>query len=94
MGEALKINTGYMPPDSDSYGVLVGWTHAEFNGKLDLRLQSANALLHSKPHDIHAHHLMLTHNQALLLGNYLLNVSGQKPPQRRKKSWLKRLLRR
>jgi hypothetical protein len=84
-----------MPPeaiiDADIYGALVGWTHSEFNGRLDLRLQSARNLRGKKPGDIQTHHLLMTQNQALLLGNYLLKLSGRQPPIQRKRGWLKRI---
>ncbi len=74
-----------------SYGVLVGWAHDAYNGRFDLKLQSARKLRDSQPESIQSHHFIMTPNQALLLGNFLLGISGQQAPVRRKRGWLARL---
>ncbi len=76
----------------ESYGFLVGWSHNEFNGRLDLRMQCARSHTDSRPSDIESHHFMMTRNQALVLANYLLAVTGQKAPQRKRKGLLERLI--
>jgi hypothetical protein len=74
-----------------SFGVLVGWTHREFNGRLNLQLQTIQSTRLASPDDADAHHFILTKNQAAVLANYLYQVSGQTPPRPHRRSWLKRV---
>lgn len=76
----------------ESYGVLVGWSHEEFNGRLDLRMQCARSQSDNRPKDIASHHFMMTRNQAVVLANYLLSVTGQNVPPRKRKGLLARLI--
>lgn len=83
--------TNRAAPDAENYGVLVGWTHANVNGRLVLTIETARSAQDNMPRDIRKHHIMMTDNQALLLGNNLLGLSQMKPPLRRRKGWLARL---
>ncbi len=71
------------PLDTDSYGVLVGWTHGEFTGKLDLKLQTVQSTRRESRDDVDVHHFVMTPNQAVLLANYLLRITNQSAPPRR-----------
>ena len=77
----------------DSFGVLVGWTHREFNGRLDLKLETIQSTRHEAPDEVISHHVMLTRSQAAVLANYLFRISEQSPPKVRRKGLLGRLLR-
>ena len=69
---------------AETFGVLAGWTHSEFSGRLDLRLQTVRSSRRTAPADVDSHHIIMTKNQAAVLANYLYRVSGQTPPQRRR----------
>jgi hypothetical protein len=73
-------------------GVLVGWTHRDVNGRLDLRLQSVQSAQHAGPEDAESHHFFMTRNQAAVLANYLMTISRQTPPVRRRLGFLGKLL--
>ncbi len=75
----------------ESYGVLVGWTHSEFNDRFDLRLQSIQSTRCDEPEDADSHHFMMTRNQAVVLANYLFQITHQTPPRPRKRGILMRL---
>lgn len=70
--------------NSESYGVLVGWSHHAFQDKLDLRLQTVQSTRKLERDEIDAHHLVLTREQAAVLANYLFKISGHTPPAPRK----------
>lgn len=77
----------------DSFGVLVGWTHHEFNGRLGLNLQTIHSTRVAQADSVDTHHFLLTKSQAAVLANFLLKISGQTPPKVRRKGLLGRLLR-
>jgi hypothetical protein len=72
------------PLDHEDFGVLVGWTHSHFADRLDLRLQTVRSSRQRKPADIDNHHIVMTAGQAVLLANYLFEVTGQTKPGARK----------
>ena len=88
MGEKQGQDTAQGQLDSDSYGVLVGWSHSEFTGRIDLRLQAVQSTRRSGREEVDSHHFMMTPNQAMLLANYLFEITHRSPPRRR--SWLAR----
>ncbi|CAM4234789.1 OmpR/PhoB-type domain-containing protein [Novosphingobium lubricantis] len=70
-------------------GVVVGWKHRVFARNIHLTVQSTERGL--GPASIDRHDLLMTRNQALLLANDLLRLSGQELPIRRRRGWLARL---
>ena len=66
-----------------SFGVLAGWSHSEFSGRLDLRLQTIGSSRRDAPGDVDSHHIIMTKSQAAVLANYLFRIAGQSPPRRR-----------
>ncbi|QGN55472.1 hypothetical protein [Novosphingobium sp. Gsoil 351] len=74
----------------DNHGVLVGWTHQELGQKLVLNLQTIKQV--GTPDDIDRTTIMLTKNQAAVLGNYLFQIAGQTPPIPGERCWLRRVL--
>lgn len=72
------------------FGVLVGWSHTQFNRGIDLRVQSAAQATDAQG-QIDSRHLLMTNNQALILAKYLLDVTGQELPERKRPGLLKRL---
>jgi hypothetical protein len=75
----------------ESFGVLVGWAHHAFSGKLDLTLQCVQSSRLQDRREIDDHHIVMTPQQAAVLANYLYQISGQTPPEPRK-GLLRRLL--
>lgn len=82
---------GHPPAADEQYGVLIGWSHHGFNGRLDLCLQRVGTLEAARHDAVEQQHFYMTENQAMLLANYLLGVLDKKPAQRRR-GWLGRLL--
>jgi hypothetical protein len=76
------------PVDRDSYGVLVGWTHGRFDGRIDLRLQTAPSSGALAKGEIDNCHIVMTPSQATLLANYLFTITDQTPPPQRKRGRL------
>jgi hypothetical protein len=68
---------------AESFGVLAGWTHSEFSGRLDLRLQTIRSSRRTAPEDVDSHHIVMTKSQAAVLANYLLRITGQTALRRR-----------
>lgn len=75
----------------ESFGVLVGWAHHGFNGRLALTLQCIQSSRRADTREIDDHHIVMTPQQAAVLANYLYQISGQTPPEP-KKGLLRRLL--
>ncbi|NLR38707.1 hypothetical protein [Novosphingobium sp. ERW19] len=70
-------------------GVVVGWKHRAFARNIHLTVQSSKNP-RPIPGAIDTHHLLMTRNQALLLANYLMRLSGQEiPPRRPRTLWEK-----
>ncbi|MCW1404074.1 hypothetical protein OKA06_17835 [Novosphingobium sp. MW5] len=68
----------------DHYGVLVGWKHTSVSDRLILQLQTMLAAGQAPKGGIDTSNVVMTHQQATVLANYLLQVAGaQPPPQRR-----------
>lgn len=70
-------------------GVVIGWRHRTFARNIHLTVQSTT---HGTiaPGAVDTHHLLMTRNQAMLLANYLMRLTGQAPEPRRR-SWIARL---
>lgn len=68
------------PNRDDIFGLLVGWTHNSIGDKIDLRLETvpnSHALVRK---DIESTHVVMTHQQAAVLANYLFRITDQTPP--------------
>lgn len=68
------------PTDRNDFGILVGWSHASFTDKIDLKLQTVQSTRQLKSEELDTHHVVMTASQATLLANYLLQITGQSPP--------------
>lgn len=71
-------------------GVVIGWKHRAFARNIHLTVQSTTQGKIS-PHAVGTHHLLMTRNQAMLLANYLMQLTGQTPVPSRRRGWLARL---
>ena len=75
----------------DSHGALVGWSHQDLGSKVLLRVESVSSSAAVQEHEPDVLRLLLTKQQAGLLGTYLTDLSGQSPPRRGDRSVLRRL---
>lgn len=71
-------------------GVVIGWDHRAYARNIHLRVQSTNSP-QPRPGAVDTHHLLMTRNQAMLLANYLMRLTGQQPPVPRPRSLWRRL---
>lgn len=71
-------------------GVVIGWKHQDISRNIQLTVQSTVAA-RPTPDAVDTHHLLMTRNQAMLLAQYLIRLTGQQPPVPTKRGWLKRL---
>jgi hypothetical protein len=73
----------------ESYGALVGWVHHEAGDRILLRLESVQTTQAAESHDPDVFRFLMTKQQAAVLGNYLMRLSGQTvAPQR--PTWFQR----
>lgn len=74
----------------ESFGVLVGWTHHDAGNQVMLRLESVQSSEAAKKHDPDLFRCLMTKQQAAILGNYLVRLSGQTPVFQKKRGWFRR----
>lgn len=74
----------------ESYGALVGWGHNEAGDRVMLRLESVQSREAAEKHDPDIFRLLLTKQQAAVLGNYLVRLSGQTPADPNDRGWFRR----
>lgn len=78
--------------NAETMGVLAGWTHNEFNGNINLRLQTVHSSRCESKDQVDSHYVMMTRSQAAVLATYLLEVSGQEAHRGRKRGLFERIL--
>jgi hypothetical protein len=61
----------------EGYGVLVGWVHHEAGNRILLRMESVQSTEAAERHDPDVFRFLMTKQQAGVLGNYLIGLSGQ-----------------
>lgn len=76
--------------DRTKLQALVGWTHAALPNGIDLRVQCAPSSRALENEEIEVQHLLMTRNQALLLARYLLEITNQTLPPRRRRPFFGR----
>ena len=74
----------------ESYGALVGWIHHEASGRIMLRLESVRSAEAAARRDLDVHRVLMTKQQAAVLGTYLMELSGQTVASGRGQSWFRR----
>ena len=72
-------------------GAWVGWTLFENGHHLILGLETVCGGETTPPPEPDLFRVLMTRQQALLLGNYLIEQSGQRPSNPRARSWFQRL---
>ena len=76
----------------ESYGALVGWGHLVSGKRLMLRLESFRSKEALDRGDLDDFRVLLTKQQALLLGNYLIKLSEHSPIGQKQGGWFHRRL--
>lgn len=74
----------------ESHGALVGWTHEDLGDRILIRLQSLRSASEEDKADPDLLRLLMTKQQAAVLGNYLIESAGQVAPRPRARSWFRR----
>lgn len=74
----------------ESFGALVGWTHHDAGDRIMLRLESVQTSEAAKTHDPDLFRFLMTKQQAAILGNYLMQASGQQPVDPKERGWFRR----
>ncbi|MBB5685770.1 hypothetical protein [Sphingobium boeckii] len=72
------------PVEAYQFHALVGWTHNAMPNGIHLRIQSTRSNIALENDQLVSHDLVMTRNQALLLAQYLLDVTGQGIPKPRR----------
>jgi hypothetical protein len=75
----------------DSHGALVGWAHQDLGSKLLLRIETVSSRQAAEDHAPDTLRVLLTKQQAALLGSYLFDLSGETAPRAGERGMLKRL---
>ena len=75
----------------ENHGALVGWTHNDLGDRVLLRLESFRSAAEADQKDPDLYRLLLTKQQAVVLGNYLIKISGQTGVNSKDRTWFRRL---
>ncbi len=75
----------------ESFGALVGWTHQEAGDRIMLRIESVRSTEAAEKHNPDMFRFLMTKQQAAVLGNYLVGLSGQTPADPNDRGWFRRL---
>ena len=73
----------------ENHGALVGWTHHALGDRLVVNIETVASKSAADAHRPDVLRIMMTRNQASILGGYLVNQSGL--PQTKRPGLLKRL---
>jgi len=66
----------------ESHGALAGWTHQDLGDRLMLKIETVASLKAAEDQAPDVLRVMLTRNQAAILGRYLVAQSGLAQPER------------
>jgi hypothetical protein len=66
----------------ENHGALVGWTHQALGDRLVVNIETVANMTAADSHRPDVLRIMMTRNQASILGGYLVSQSGLLPPQR------------
>ena len=66
----------------ESHGALVGWTHQDLGDRLMLTIETVNSMRAADTRSPDVLRIMMTRNQAAILGRYLVGQSGLAQPER------------
>jgi hypothetical protein len=71
--------------------VVVGWTHWSAPSDIRLNIQTTHSRTAYENGDVETRQILLTRNQAMLLAHYLVNVTDQRLPSKRRRTWWQKL---
>ena len=74
----------------ESYGAVVGWVDHVAGDRIMLRIESVRSAEAADKHAPDVFRFLMTKQQAGLLGNYLVRVSGQTAADPNGRSWFRR----
>jgi hypothetical protein len=74
----------------ESHGALVGWTHHCAGDNLMLRVESVRSKAAADRNDPDIFRFLMTKQQAAVLGNYLIQLSGQTARDPKDGRWFRR----
>jgi hypothetical protein len=66
----------------ENHGALVGWTHQELGERLMVKIETVTNVRSAAEYEPDTLRIMMTRNQAAILGSYLLGHSGLRPAER------------
>jgi hypothetical protein len=73
----------------DNHGALVGWHHQDLGDRVLLALQTRKKA--GDPENFDVTRVLMTKNQAAVLGNYLFRIAGETPPSSEERGWFRRM---
>lgn len=77
--------------ESHSLGILLGWRHQSFDGKLVVQLQTRPPSATTQDEAYHTNDILMTPSQALVLAEYLTKIANGRWPVHKRSLW-KRML--
>ena len=76
----------------ENHGALVGWTHQDLGNRILLGIETLEGPSGAEPREPDILRILMTKNQAGVLGEYLTKVSGFTPPSTRRRGFFSRYL--
>ena len=74
----------------ETHGALVGWTHQDFGDRMMLKIESVRTTEAAVHHEPDVFRVLMTKNQAAILGHFLIHNSGLAPADPGR-GWFRRL---
>lgn len=71
-------------------GALVGWVGHSLGDRVGLTIESFGSSEVEEFEHPDRFYLLMSAQQAAVLGNYLIEISGQTPPSRNSRNWFRR----
>lgn len=75
----------------ENFGALVGWGHHDNGNRLMFRLETVPSNEALDRHEPDVLRILMTKQQAFVLGNYLIKHSGQSAVDQNERGWFRRL---
>jgi hypothetical protein len=90
--ETIRVSGQIMNEnESHSLGILLGWRHQSFDGKLVVQLQTRPPSATTQDEAYHTNDILMTPSQALVLAEYLTKIANGRWPVHKRSLW-KRML--